>query len=153
MGRVNEKSSSSKGEEVGMKKTLILTVGLPRSGKSTWAKKKGFPIVNPDSVRLALHGQAFVSEAEEMVWTISHYMVRALFLSGHDFVIVDATNTTRARREKWKSPDWRRVYQVFHTDQQTCIQRAIAGDQTDLVPVIERMFANFEPVEEYEFEE
>jgi len=37
-------------------KILILTVGLPRSGKSTWAAKKGFPIVSPDAIRLAMHG-------------------------------------------------------------------------------------------------
>ncbi len=30
---------------------LILTVGLPRSGKTTWALEQGWPIVNPDSIR------------------------------------------------------------------------------------------------------
>ena len=35
---------------------LIVMVGLPRSGKTTWARKQGYPIVNPDSIRLAFHG-------------------------------------------------------------------------------------------------
>ncbi|GAF94425.1 unnamed protein product, partial [marine sediment metagenome] len=64
-------------------KKLILTVGLPRSGKTTWARKQGIPMVNPDSIRLALHGKAFIEEAEPMIWTIAKYMVRALFIAGH----------------------------------------------------------------------
>ena len=75
--------------------TLILTVGLPRSGKSIWAKKQGIPIVNPDSIRLALHGKAFILEAEDFVWTIAYTMARALFLAGHETVIIDATNITK----------------------------------------------------------
>lgn len=136
-----------------MTKTLILTVGLPRSGKSTWATRKGYPIVNPDAIRLALYKHAFIAEAEKMVWTIAHYMVHSLFLAGHDFVIVDATNTTRKRRDEWKSSAWRRVFRIFSTEEKVCIQRAREGNREDLVPVIERMAANYEPIDEDEFEE
>ena len=73
-------------------KTLILTVGLPRSGKSTWAMQQGYPVVNPDSIRLALHGHRFREESEEHVWAIAKTMVNSLFIAGHDKVIVDATN-------------------------------------------------------------
>jgi len=141
-----------------IKKTLILCVGLPRSGKSTWAKTKGYPIVNPDAVRLVLHGKAFIPEAEQMVWTICHYMVRALFLAGHDFVIVVATNTTRKRRDEWISPSlmsnvtWKRGFRVFSTDKDTCIERAIGDGRGDLVDVIDRMGNAFEQIEEDEYE-
>ena len=33
-----------------IKGNLLATVGLPRSGKSTWAKEQGFPIVSPDAI-------------------------------------------------------------------------------------------------------
>ena len=62
-----------------MSKTLILTVGLPRSGKTTWAKKTGLPIVNRDAIRIALHGQAYIQDAEEMITAFEWYMVKALF--------------------------------------------------------------------------
>src|SRR5258706_417694 len=52
--------------------TLIVMVGLPWSGKSTWAREQGnWPIVCPDEIRFALHGQRFIAEAEPWVWTIA----------------------------------------------------------------------------------
>jgi predicted kinase len=123
---------------------LVLTVGLPRSGKSTWSRSKGYPIVCPDAIRLALYGSAFVKDAEDMVWTIARYMVRSLFLAGHPIVILDAKNTTRARRESWKSHKWKRRYQVMKTSKEECMQRA--KETVDLLPVIERMAEQFEPV-------
>lgn len=138
-------------------KTLILTVGLPRSGKTTWSRKQGFPIVNPDSIRLALHGERFLPSAEPMVWTIARYMVQALFLAGHEMVILDATNTTKKRREEWYSKTWAVKYAMFQTSKAECLRRCAAGEPTDefvtrlarmdLVPVIERMAAQFEPLE------
>jgi predicted kinase len=64
-------------------KRLVLTVGPPRAGKTTWSQAQGVPIVNPDSVRLALHGRAFFPQAEAMVWAIVGVMVRSLFAAGH----------------------------------------------------------------------
>jgi predicted kinase len=84
---------------------LILTVGLPRSGKTTWARAQGVPVASPDAISRALHGQRFIGVAEPFVWAIAKLMVRALFLAGHPTVIVDATNTTQKRRDEWKSDD------------------------------------------------
>jgi predicted kinase len=124
---------------------LILTVGLSRSGKSTWSRAQGVPVVNPDSIRLALHGQRFVSLAEPVVWAIAKVMVRALFLAGHPRVILDATNTTPARRAEWRDGGWRVSFEVFNTPAEVCIARAIQDGREDLVPVIERMAAAFDP--------
>jgi predicted kinase len=126
--------------------TLILTVGLPRSGKTTWARAQGHPIVNPDAIRLALHGQRFEPLAEPFVWAIARVMVRSLFLAGHPVVLVDATNTTRKRRDEWQDPAWRREFMTLGLAADGCIRRARdAGDEA-IVPVIERMAAAFEPV-------
>lgn len=135
-----------------MSKTLILTVGLPRSGKSTWALQTGYPVVNRDAIRLALHGQAYIQSAEDMVTAIETYMIKALFLAGHDIVIVDATHTTRVRRDRWESLEWERKFAVFDASAAECVQRAVSGDRDDLVPVIRRMWGNYEPVEEVEGE-
>jgi predicted kinase len=135
-------------------KVLILTVGLPRSGKTTWAKTwgkdNGCPIVNPDSVRLAIHGRRFESLAEGFVWATARAMVRALFLAGHDAIIVDATNTTRKRRDEWRSPDWRTVCHVFDTAKEVCVERASADGDSEILPVIKRMAGQWEPLGEDE---
>jgi len=122
-----------------MNNTLIMTVGLPRSGKSTWARKQEHLIVNPDSIRLAIHGQAFIEDTEPIVWTITKYMVKALFLAGHNKVILDATNTTKEARDFWISDDWKCIYHLFLASKSECIERAIKDDKEYLIPVIERM--------------
>ena len=120
-------------------KKLFLTIGLPRSGKSSWSMKQGVPVVNPDAIRLVIHGQAFVREAEPMVWTIAKYMVKALFTAGHDNVIVDATNITRKRRDEWNGREWGVECVNFTTPSALCLERAITSGRDDLVPVIKRM--------------
>lgn len=122
-----------------LNKTLILTVGLPRSGKSTWAKKQGWPIVNPDSIRLALHGEIFIEDAELMIWTMAKYFVKALFLAGHDIVILDATNLIKERRSFWIDDIWKRKYAYFDATKDECINRAIKNNRRDLIPIIEKM--------------
>lgn len=123
---------------------LICCVGIPRSGKTTWAKQQAFPVMNPDSIRLALHGQRFAANAEPMVWAIAKVMVRSLFGAGHKTVIVDATNTTKKRRDEWQSWEWGTFFKVFDTSKEECLRRA-EGD-AEILPVIERMHAAFEPL-------
>lgn len=130
-----------------MPNILTITVGLPRSGKTTWARSQSFPIVNPDALRLALHGQPFIPEAEPLIWAMAKIMVRSLFLAGHTHVILDATSTTRAARAHWKDPLWVRVYQTFDECKETCIRRARESGKGYLVPVIERMASTQEGVE------
>lgn len=120
-------------------KHLIMTVGLPRSGKSTWAKKQGLPIINPDSIRLAIHGKHFIEEAEPLIWIMAKYMVKSLFIAGHNKVILDATNLTNKRRDYWKDDMWKRCYVNFDATKEQCINRAIEDYRYDLIGIILRM--------------
>ena len=129
--------------------TLTMTIGLPRCGKSSWARKQSCPIVNPDSIRLALHGSAFIPEAEPIVWAIAKYMVRALFLAGHDRVILDATNITRKRRDEWISPLWQREAILWVTPPAVCKGRC-RGPDDPLREVITRMAEQIERPEKDE---
>lgn len=124
-----------------------MLVGLPRSGKSTWAAAEGLPTVCPDAIRLALHGQTYIQEAEPHVWAIARTMVRALFLAGHDRVVLDACNNTMKRRNEWRSPHWRRVFHYIVPDVEECIRRA---QRKDLFPTIRRMADRHEPVHQAE---
>ena len=122
-------------------KYLIVVVGLPRSGKSTWSRNSGHPVVNKDAIRLALHGQRFYEPAETMVHATSLLMADSL-LRVHDTVIVDECNVTAKRRSEWQKrferPGECEVnFHVIWTSPQECIRRA-KGDEV-LVPVIQRM--------------
>jgi predicted kinase len=125
---------------------LILTVGLPRAGKSTWARKQNLPIVNPDSVRLAMHGKRYLSEMEWLVWPFVYIIAKALFLAGSDTIIVDATNVSAKRREEWsrKFPEAIIELKIFDTPPEECIRRAKQDGMDDLVPVIQRMAAELD---------
>jgi len=124
---------------------LIVTVGLPRSGKTTFARSLGCPIVNPDSVRLALHGQRFAAVAEPFVWAITYLMVEALRMAGHETIVVDATNTTAKRRKEWEARYGAEVeWKIIETSPEECIRRARALDDEYIVPVIERMAAEWD---------
>lgn len=133
---------------------LIATVGLPRSGKSTWARSTEFPIVSPDSIRLALHGTAWNENAEPIVWAIAQYMIRALFFSGHGVVVLDATNISKKRRDQIK--EWARKdmfnyfvrFKEFHTSIGVCVERC--GNNEKLVAVINSMYDEREPLSEDE---
>ena len=128
------------------KPTLVMTVGLPRSGKSTWTKTRSVPIVCPDQIRYAMHGQRYQALAEPFVWATAKVMVRALFLSGHTVVILDATNTTQKARNEWKSPDWKREFKIIPTAANVCIERAKAENDEYIIPIIERMAKQYEAV-------
>jgi len=120
-------------------KKLILTVGLPRSGKTTWARQQNVPMVNRDSIRLALHGERYLPEAEGMISVLEENMVKSLFLAGHDTVIVDATHNTEKRRKRWVSDKWEIELKIIPFGKEICIQRAIAENDNEIIPIIEKM--------------
>lgn len=130
---------------------LIMLVGLPRSGKTTLAKKAGHPIVNPDAIRLALHGHAYIQDAERFVWATAHLMVKALFKAGHPTVILDACNNSRKRRDDWKNKTYRRIFWVIPTPADVCRGRVGESDEP-LLEVIDRMESQHEPVDPEEGE-
>ena len=129
--------------------TLYITMGLPRSGKSTWARSTGYPIVNRDAIRLALHGQTFLNAAEDMVSAIEEYMVRSLLLAGHTSVVVDATHLNPKHVNRWMEFNVQGIREPhvipkqFPTGPAECISRAKADGRPDLVPVIESMFERY----------
>ena len=132
-------------------KTLLLTIGLPRSGKSTWAIEKGYPIVNRDSIRFAIGGSIRYFEEEERVSEIEKIMVISLFKAGHDHVIIDATHLKEKYRQEWEQkipyfPCIKIEYVRFNTSLEECIERAIKScpEEKDFPSIIREMWNNAE---------
>ena len=96
-------------------------------------------MVNRDAIRMSVHGQPYISQAEDVVTLIEDKMVRSLFIAGHDTVIVDATHMSEERINRWRSAAWELSFAVFPAGKGECIDRAIASDRRYLIDVIKRM--------------
>jgi len=94
-----------------MKPKIYVLIGLPGSGKSTWAKRKvgkekNTVIVNKDSLRLMINGGKYVYDEcfENMIKDFATTTMRIALGHGFD-VIVDETNLTRDKRKIWNYID------------------------------------------------
>jgi len=87
-----------------LKKHLIFTVGLPRSGKTTlrnYLKDAGVKmvVVSADELRELVYGQRFYGLGENFVWGVREILLHTLMDQEHT-IFVDETNTTTSRRQK-----------------------------------------------------
>ncbi len=152
--------------------SLYFTIGLPRSGKSTWARAwlqgtadiannrftRDFPtplelsridsvkriIVTPDAFRLAL-GHRYNWYAEPVVFAHVQIAIRAL-VQDYD-VLVDDTHTSIESITRILEVDPNANYVFVDTPLDVCIERAIATNQGDLVGVMARMQNNINRLE------
>ena len=126
---------------------LTIMCGLPSSGKTTKAQTMGGrTVLSPDDVRLALHGERYIANAEGFVWATVETAARALLLSRND-VVIDATNNTAARRARWKkiASEFGITLGVMYmmTPFDECMERI--GDDDVMADVLKRMYQEFEP--------
>lgn len=114
-------------------KALIVTVGLPRSGKSTGVDefinrqlmKHNYQVICADDIRLAL-GVQFFQPLENFVWGVHDTMVRAALIRNFN-VIIDGTNTTPVSLKKYadmaEKYNFRFGILFFDTPIDICIER------------------------------
>ncbi len=79
---------------------IILTVGIPASGKSTWAKEEvkkdpeGTTRINRDDLRTMMSNYHFSPANEQLVTSAKEFMLRQALRYGRN-VIIDETNLNR----------------------------------------------------------
>ena len=81
---------------------LIVLVGPPGSGKSTWARRNGYGVVHvsQDDLIDAITPCGFDHVYRPIYREAEDALARAALRASHT-VIVDRTNRTRAHRERW----------------------------------------------------
>lgn len=132
---------------------LIFTIGLPRSGKSTWATEwaKECPmrtIVSSDSIRKSLTGRRYEPLAETMVFATKHIMIRSLLDRGFD-VCVDGTHSSEISLTRLFEIDINAQHVIIDTPLSVCIQRANECGQSDLIKSIYRIHRNLYDLDFY----
>jgi predicted kinase len=133
---------------------LIVLVGPPGSGKSTWAHRncRGTVRVSQDELIDAITPGGFDHLYRPVYHQAEDAVARAALRAGHT-VIVDRTNRTRAHRERWIeiafAESCRAIAVVMSTSNQLCRQRNAQREGVRRVSDerMERMFAAFEPVD------
>ncbi len=143
-----------------MKPTLTLLVGVPGSGKTTWANKnhkENEVVLSSDLIRKELFNDETNQENNKLVFTTLYNRARELLKSGKS-VIIDATNVTIKDRSRalnnFKNFAVSKVAIVFKTATDICKFRDKNRTRTVGEEVIDKFTEKFiNPTKEEGFDE
>jgi len=134
----------------------IITVGVPASGKSTWAKKyvkdnPSFVRVNRDDIRQSTKNASILnSKGEEFVTLVQTSMIDSALMAGYS-VIIDNTNVRKEyidallEQVKYKADV---EFRIFNTQLEDAIKRDLDRDNSVGMPVITKMFQSLKNLTE-----
>lgn len=144
-------------------KQLIMTIGLPASGKSTWAlqilaQQTGqYKRINKDDLRAMLDGGKWSRDNEKFLLRVRDYVTIAALQDGKH-VIVDDTNfapthESRLRQLAKENGAEFRIEDFRHVSIETCIERDLKRQHSVGDAVIRKMWRDYlapkPPVVEY----
>lgn len=132
---------------------LVVMVGPPGSGKTTWARRygRGAVHVSQDGLIDAITPDGFDHVYRPVYREAEDAVAHAALQAGHT-VIVDRTNRTRAHRERWleiaRKESSPAVAVVMTTPEALCRERNAKRDGSNRLSEerMERMLAALEPV-------
>jgi predicted kinase len=81
---------------------VILLIGLPGSGKSTWAAQQNHVVLSSDQMRFVLCGDETNQTIHAQVFAALRYLLRERLKLRQEATIIDATNLRRRDRRQFR---------------------------------------------------
>jgi len=89
------------GRNSGPKGFVVLTIGLPGSGKTTWFKRRGVTPLSSDMLRSILFDDITEQRYQGLVFSTLRSLLRARLIAKMPWNYVDATNLSPHERRQW----------------------------------------------------
>lgn len=128
---------------------VVLAIGLPGSGKSSWFKRHNVVPLSSDMVRSLLFDDVREQRFQDLVFSNLRAMLKARLIAKRPMNYVDATNLTPQERQHWIKLAKDYNYEVhavfFDVPLEVCIERHQRRDRVVPEDVMRRMAAKLKP--------
>ena len=131
------------------KGAVILAIGLPGSGKSSWFKRNNITPLSSDMLRMLLFDDAQEQRFQDLVFSNLRSMLKARLIARRPLNYVDATNLTPHERHSWIKLAKDYGYEVqavfFEVPVEVCLERNRRRERMVDEEIMRRMAAKLKP--------
>jgi len=128
---------------------VVLAIGLPGSGKSSWFKRHNVIPLSSDMVRSLLFDDVREQRFQDLVFSNLRSMLKARLIAKRPMNYVDATNLTPQERQHWIKLAKDYGYEVhavfFDVPLDVCLERHQRRDRVVPEDVMRRMASKLKP--------
>jgi len=137
------------GQPHGPKGFVVLTIGLPGSGKTTWFKRRGVTPLSSDMLRSILFDDITEQRYQGLVFSTLRSLLRARLIAKMPWNYVDATNLSPHERRQWIKMAKSFGYDVqavfFDVPLEICLERNRRRERTVNDEVMHKMAERLRP--------
>ncbi len=131
------------------KGTVVLAIGLPGSGKSSWFKRNKITPLSSDLLRALLFDDPTEQRFQDLIFSNLRSMLKARLIARRPMNYVDATNLTAHERQGWIKLAKDYGYEVqavlFDVPLEVCMERNRRRDRVVPEEAMRRMAGKLKP--------